>query len=360
MKVALVTDCLTEFGGAERILLELKDIYPNTEIFTSVANSIFLRKYLPNARVHAVMVGQNFFVRHTSLFQAMAPLLWRFVDLRGFDVVIAISGHMMCNFVQPSGNVFIQYLLSPPKNIYHIVPKTNLQRIIPYEIYLKYLYAKALKQTSHLVTISKNVQKIFINEFRLNTQVIYPPVKVPRCSPKKRSLKYFLCVSRIDKTKGLELPIIACSQLDFSLKVVGTTSDSDHMIHLRSIAGPSVEFLGFVPDDELPALYSEAKAFIFPSKDEDFGISPIEAMSYGVPVIAYASGGVKETMISGVTGLFFDPYSVRGLVRTLLAFQSYRFDSDILYRHAYRFRTQRFINEIRKYVSSITKKDDVS
>lgn len=350
MKIALITDCLTEFGGAERVLVALLKLYPDADVYTAFADSKILKKNFPKPNVRVLPIPQEFFSRHTSLFQALAPFLWRIFNFNNHDLVIAISGHLMSNFIRPPSGLFIQYLLCPPKNIYNLIPKTHLQRLFPYQIYLKYLYIKALRQSSCLITLSQHMQKIFTHQFKLHPHVIYPPVSPAPGGYKHKSNSYSLIVSRLDNSKFIELAIQACNQLSEKLVIVGVSNDQNYEKYLHHLAGSTIRFLGFQPDEKLANLYSHAKVFIFTPQSEDFGIAPLEAMAHGVPVIAFHGGGVRETILDGKTGIFYHQRTAEALIKALEKFYSRRFQVDTLRQRAEVFSKEVFLRNFQLYV----------
>lgn len=187
--------------------------------------------------------------------------------------------------------------------------------------------------------------------YRRDSTVVFPPVDVEKLSPAvqkalgKKKGEYYLYVGRLAASKHVDLAIEACTKLGVPLKVVGSGKGEEY---LRSLAGKTVEFLGGVSDEVLHEVYANAKALVFPAEDEDFGIVPIEAMGHGVPVIAHRSGGPRETVLEGRTGMFFNELTVDGMAKAITAFekQAKTFDRTKIYEHALSFRKERFQKEI--------------
>jgi glycosyltransferase involved in cell wall biosynthesis len=351
MKIAIVVDSLVEFGGAERVLKALLEIFPRAEIFTSVVDEEFNKKQFSAMRVKKIFIPQRFFARHTSLFQAISPLLWRLIDLREYNIVIAISGHMMSNLVNPRGATYIQYVLTPPKNIYSIESKTNLQTIVPYHIYIRKIYKQSLRTTPYIVTLSYHMRDVLRTLFGVNASVIYPPVTIPVRSARNHRGTYYLVISRLDRSKSIELAIKACNALQEKLIIVGASNEPAYERHLHHIAGSTIRFAGFQPSERLGQYYFGAKAFLFTPKNEDFGIAPVEAMAHGVPVIGYYGAGLKESVVEGETGHFFYQHSVRAVIRAIRTFESTRFSVDTLYQRASMFSEKKFKHNIIRYVT---------
>jgi glycosyltransferase involved in cell wall biosynthesis len=157
---------------------------------------------------------------------------------------------------------------------------------------------------------------------------------------------YFLVVSRLIPYKRIDLAVQAATRMGVPLKIGGSGRDLER---LKAMAGPTVEFLGYVPDDQLSDLMARCKAFLFPGL-EDFGITPVQAQAAGRPVIAYGGGGALDTVIPGRTGELFDHLTVESLMAAMAAFDAHAYDAKTLRAHAERFDTQVFNRQISSYV----------
>ncbi len=359
MRVAIVHDSLVEFGGAERFIQSLLEIFPDAHVYTAYQDLSLVRKFFPklsSVHFHTSWAQGNILSSRVSLFQLFSPLIWRSFNFSGYDVVISSSTSLLSNLVRTGNTVHIQYIHSPPQNLFGLSPQAPLQRLIPYSSrFIGNFYRRALRSSTHVVVNSDHMHRTIMKLFGVNSQVIYPPVIIPRKPPMKHEPKYFLCVSRIDWTKNLEIVIEACSSLDLPLKIVGKSNDKRYENYLRSLAGPTVEFLGFKSDEQIDKLYQSAIAFVFPSKNEDFGIAPVEAMAHGIPVIAYYGGGPKETIISGKTGVFFYEHTSLALAEVLKQFRPEPFKTKDLYQQALKFNANRFKSEMKRYVLAASK-----
>lgn len=354
MKVAIVHDSLVEFGGSERSIQSLLEIFPDAHVYTAYQDSSLVRRFFPKlsaVHFHTSWAQGNILSSRASLFQLFSPLIWRNFNFSKYDVVISSSHSLLSNLINTDNVVHIQYIHSPPKNLFGLSPQAPLHRLIPYSLrFIGNFYRRALRSSTHVVVDSNHMRRTILKLFGVNSRVIYPPVIIPPKPPIKHELKYFLCVSRIDWTKNLEIAIEACSSLGLPLKIVGKSNDKRYENYLRSLAGPTVQFLGFRSDEEIDKLYQSAIAFVFPSKNEDFGIAPVEAMAHGVPVIAYYGGGPKETIISGKTGAFFYEHNSLALAEALKGFKPELFKTKNLYQHALKFNADRFKSEMKQYV----------
>jgi glycosyltransferase involved in cell wall biosynthesis len=205
----------------------------------------------------------------------------------------------------------------------------------------------AADRVDRFVAISSEIQKRIQKYYRRDSTVIYPPVETERFALAPSHDDYYLSVGRLVPYKRVDLAVQACTQLGLPLKVVGKGRDR---ARLEAMAGPTVEFLGYVSDDELVELMARCKAFLFPGA-EDFGIAPIQAMAAGRPVIAYAYGGALDTVIEGVSGTLFQEQSVRALSQALQGFEPGRYDPARIRSHAEQYDASVFRRQIAEVVA---------
>lgn len=356
-KIAIVHDTLAEFGGAERVLQTLLKMFPHAHVFTAFTKPSLIATHFPGLnrpQIHPSWTNHTPISQHIPFFQAISPLVWNRFDLENFDLVISSSSHLLSNLIFPKRPTHIQFIHSLPKNIFRLTPLTPLQTIFPFHKYVVPLYKKSLLWSHHIIANSHHTQSTIHKALGISSTVIYPPVNIPPLPPTKRRPKYFLSLSRIDADKKIEIAIQACNLLSLPLKIAGLPNYPQYFEYLRSISGPTIEFLGFVPDAEIPQLMQSASALIFCAKNEDFGIAPVEAMSYGVPVISFSGGGVKETVIRDKTGLFFHDSTHTSLVETIKSFRPSLFNPQFLYRQSQKFSESVFITKMADYVRHAT------
>ena len=356
MKVAIVHDSLSESGGAERVLAELIKIFPQAEIFTSFYEKRVVNKISPLLRrgfnLHAFWF-QHFPRKTTTIIQLLSPLIWRFQKLSKFDLVITSSAYYLSNMVKIDSDVpAIHYIHSLPKNLFDLERKSSAQKYLPFSLH-KNLYINSLRKSGNLITNSRHMKKIIYKTAGLKSTVIYPPVDIPNLPPVKNTGKYYLIISRIDDTKSLELAISASNRLNFPLIMAGEANCQKYLKKLKKIAGNQVKFLGFISEKKRKQLYKNAIAFLFCSKNEDFGITPVEAMAHGVPVITFYGGGVKETITHKKTGYFFFKHSPQSLIKAIKQFENIKFDTKILYKHTKKFSQERFRMEMESYIGDV-------
>lgn len=364
MKVAIVHDYIKEYGGAERVLEALHEVFPDAPIYTS----IYLPSFLGPHRERFESVSWRRKIK-TSWFQdipfkgklisplrILAPFIFQSLDLSDFDVVIVSqTGAYTPNLVNKGKATLICYSHTPPRYLYGYATardwkKNKVSRIVG-EIanhFLRLVDYKSSQNVDYFIANSENIGKRIQKFYRRNSTVIYPPVDVQRGPVSKNKENYFLAGGRIAKPKHIDLIVKTFEELKLPLKVFGRGFAGAELKSSKK----NIEFLGEVSDDEKYQLIKDAKAYVFASEDEDFGITPVEAMSLGIPVIAYKSGGVLETVIEGKTGLFFDALSVKSLKSAIERFNELHFDAGTIIKYAGKFSKDRFKREIKDFINS--------
>jgi len=379
MKIALVHDYLTSFGGAERVIIALSKIFPEAPIYTAVADKNFVESVpeFKNTKIVASWFDRiPFSKKLLSPLRFLWPLIWESFDFSNFDlVVISSSALNPCGILIKPGTKTIAYIHTPPRNLYgydagSLWKKYKIVRIYGNLInhFLRIYDFYAAQKPDVLIANSKNVAARIAKFWRRkNSFVIYPPVKladkktkviIPPESilPKKfRKGGFYLSVGRLQYSKRVDLIVKAFNQLKRPLVVVGDGEELSRGLKDLN-KNENTYFTGFAEDKYLPWFYKNAKAFIFAANDEDFGIVPVEAQGYGVPVIAHFSGGTKETIIKGKTGVFFRHHTVKSLKKAVKTLDKYLAGRKITkancQKNAKRFSEEKFIKEIKKIVFS--------
>lgn len=324
MKIALVHDYIKEFGGAEVVLEALSDIFPDAHIYTSLYCPKFFGPHRSrlekkwHGRIH-----QSFFSfipfahKLISPLRLLSPLAFRSFDFSGYDLIItSATGAYFPNSLNKKNAQLVCYCHTPPRYLYGLATARDLSKnkiiwffaqIVNHFLrLLDFTYAQNVDQfVANSSTTASRIQKFY----RRDSVVINPPVTINQVAPvlskKGDGGRFFLTGGRLAFAKHFDIAVAACTKLGVPLKIFGrnfSNIESD----LKKIAGSNIEFLGEITNEQRAKLMSQAKAFIFCSDNEDFGIVPVEAMGLGCPVIAYKSGGVTETVVDGKTGIFFD------------------------------------------------------
>lgn len=333
MKVAIVHDQLQEFGGSERVLVALKKIFPKSDIYTLVYDNNSLgshRNLVKDWNVKVSWFGRIPLInRFYSPFRFLTPIIWESFDFSKYDMVISSSGSWMSKgIITKKPTVHISYVHHPPRYLYGYETAVEWQKYLIVRIYayivnhfLRLWDYKSSQRPNFLIANSEETKRRIEKFYRRNSYVIYPPVDIP----KKTSITsvsnkggYYLTVSRLAKAKHIDTLVKAANKMKFKLKIVGGGRDEKY---LRSIAGPTVEFLGNVDDRKLNKIFTGAKAFLFASRDEEFGIAVVEAMGYGLPVIAYSSGGIPEYITDGQNGFLFGQLNEKSMGEKVIQFE---------------------------------------
>lgn len=347
MKVALVYDRVNKWGGAERVLLALNELFPNAPLYTSV--------YSKKAKWAKVFQVRPSFLQRVSLaktsheyFALMMPIAFEQFSFDEYDVVISVTSEAAKGILTKPGTRHICYMLTPTRYLwsgYDEYFKNEILKTLakPAVSYLRDWDLIASQRPDEIVAISEEVKKRIKKYYKRNAKVIYPPVSLNAGGISVKEKKpYFLVVSRLVPYKRVDLAVKACTMLNLPLIVIGMGSESKR---LKAMAGPSVKFLGSLTDEELVGYYRGCTALLFPGR-EDFGLTVLEAQSYGKPVIAYRGGGAVETIINRKTGLFFYPQTANSLMNTLKKFSQKSFSARDCIEQAEKFRKQAFQEEI--------------
>ncbi len=372
MKVALVHDFLNQYGGAERVLEAIHEIFPYSHVYTSLYDPPKLPLRMKNWDVRPFQLPRLPLAHFLKYYTAFYPLLFENLDLRDYDLVISSTAFFAKGVLTKPGAVHISYIHTPPRFLYHYRAETGKRELFFYRPILAVLDNlfriwdyHAAQRPDFLVVNSQEVAKRVKKFYGREATVIYPPVELPKVATSNKQPAtsgerkpgrlsqvagsyYYLVVSRLLSYKRVDLAVEAANRLRVPLKIVGTGKEEKR---LRRMAGPAVEFLGFVSDDKLSELYSNCQAVVFPT-DEDFGIVPVEAMYFGRPVISFDKGGARETVIAGKTGEFFREETADSLAEVWKNFNPSRYRAEDCREQALRFSKERFRQEFRAFVES--------
>lgn len=357
MKVALVYDRVNKWGGAERVLLALHELFPQAPLYTSV----YHYGRAPWAGVFDIRTSflQNFpFAKDShELYPLLMPAAFESFTFDDYDLVISVTSEAAKGVITKPGIVHICYCLTPTRYLwsgrseYFSNPFLSFLAT-PAISYLKKWDLVAASRPDHYIAISEEVKTRLHNFYGRDSAIIHPPVELFAGIPlKKTAGDYYLVVSRLVAYKRVDLAIKACNRLGLPLKIVGTGNEEEH---LRKIAGPTVEFIGSISDEGLIKLYQHAKALIFPGL-EDFGIVMAESLGFGKPVIAFARGGAKDIVEDGRSGVLFASQNVTALVEAIVRSQKIDFDPKTLRKRAELFSKAQFKIKFSRYIEEICK-----
>jgi len=364
MKVALVHDYLREYGGAERVLEVLHEIFPDAPVYTAYVNLEAMGEN--GKRFASWVIRPSWFQKFPfanqllSPFRIFGPMMFESFDLSEFDLVISSSSatHLAKAVITKPETLHLSYIHTPPRFLYGYVTSFNYKKRwwtkVAGEIinhFMRIYDFEVSQRPDILIANSKNIAARIKKFYRRDSVVIYPPVDLSEIKLQKKKEDYFLVLSRLVRGKGTEVIVEAATKWGIPLKVAGSGPEMDS---LKKSAGRNVQFLGWVSDEERVKLLQNAKALIVASEDEDFGITSIEAQAAGTPVIAPASGGFLETVVDGKTGILYGgsgQVTVDSLIAGIQRFNDLNhFNSEDLRKNAERFSEERFKKEILELV----------
>ncbi len=355
MRVAIAHEWLTTLGGSERVVETLLEEYPDAPVFTAFLSDRNLPDSVRSWDVRTSFVQKLPFLHRVSQkYIPLFPLAFESFDFTGYDVVITSSSACAKGVLTGPETLNICYCYTPlryawqpylDRRLAHANPLVKAGNDLVVH-YLRLWDRLASDRVDHFIGISNHVAARIAKFYRREAAVIYPPVDVERYPVVKCARDYFLVVSRLVPYKRVDLAVSAFTQLGLPLKVVG---EGPERARLEQMAGPNIEFLGFVPEADLPGLISACQALVFPG-EEDFGIVPVEAMAAGRPVIGLGRGGLLESAVDGGTSVMFPEPTVDALIDAISRFRPADYDPAKLSRHASKFSKERFRKEFSRFV----------
>lgn len=360
MRLALTADWLTSSGGAEQVLASLLSLYSERKLYTTVYKSGTF-PFVSDDRV--VTSSLQPIYRRFGKYRQLLPLLPSAIeeaDLTGYDVVLSSSHAVGKGIIPPPGALHVCYCHTPVRYAWEMqeeyledfgIPK-RLRPFIRRRLEnLRRWDLTTAQRTDVFIANSTTTQERIQRIYGRESVVVPPPVddrffQVPLSQATHDS--YFLAVGRFVPYKRFDLLIEAANKRQLPLKIAGKGPDEER---LKKLAGPTVEFLGFVPDEELPGLYANATCFLFP-QEEDAGIVLLEAHAAGAPALAFHRGGARDAIIPGTTGCFFEEHSVDALLEGLDRFLSHTWNRETIREHAQQYHRRKFEDAIRTIVDS--------
>ena len=358
MKLALVHDWLNQIGGAEDVLATLVEQYPDSPIYTSIYAPDIMPDFYRDWDIRTMWMDNLPVIhQHHQPYLPFYPIGWHNLNLGDYDVILSNKSGF-CHGLQFDGqnSIHICYCLAPTRYVWQLdayikregFGKITEMSLRPLVAMLKHWDYAAAQKISHFIAISTEIQERIKTYYDRDSVIIFPPVETERFQPVPEGAveDYFLVVSRLIPYKRIDLAVQAATRLNLPLKIGGKGRD---MERLQAMAGSTVEFLGYVPDEDLPQLMAKAKAFLFPGL-EDFGITPVQAEAAGRPVIAYKGGGALDTVVAGVTGEFFEEQTVDSLAEVMQSFDANKYDPVAIRAHALKFDTSIFNQQMDSFI----------
>lgn len=358
MKLALVHDHLIQQGGAERVLKVLAELYPDAPIFTLVYDRHKLKSHFDPSRVKPSFLQKvPFSAKSYQWLLPLMPLATESYDLSEYDVILSSSSAFSKGIITRPGTVHICYCHTPTRYLWmdthtyvqEIRQPRVVKSVLPLMLSRMRLWDRlAADRVDAFVANSKTVQDRIQKYYSRTSDIIHPPVSVAQSIIGKGDGGYYLAGGRLVSYKRLDIVVEAFNRLGVPLKIFGTGPAYEQ---LSSTAKKNIEFVGNVSDKDLQSLYAGCIAYIHP-QEEDFGITAIEAMAAGRPVLAYAIGGALETVSDGLSGEFFYDQDYAALINLILHFKPENFNSDSIHSYAMQFDVGVFKKKISEHVTN--------
>lgn len=353
-KIALVHDWIVSQGGAEHFLLHLHEMFPEAPIYTLVYNEGKAPAWTRGLDIRTTHIqkwpgGKT----HHKLLLSFMPKAWEALDLTEYDLVISSCASCCKGVITRPDAVHVCYCHSPIRYVWdlyydYLEGASALKRaFMPSMIHKVRMWDfQAAQRVDYFVANSMYVSKRISKFYRRDSEVIYSGIDIPAEPVTEERGDYYFVLSRFVGYKRIDIAIEACNKLGRKLIVAGSGGEEEEK--LRAMAGPTVEFVGRVSDEQLTEYYAHAKAFLFPGI-EDFGLTPLEAMAGGTPVLAYGEGGALETVVDGETGMFFHEQSADALAECIEEFEGKSFSAAACRARAEQFSTEAFKARMRRF-----------
>ncbi len=363
MKVAIVYDRVNKWGGAERLLLTLHEIFPESPLYTSFYSPEKAKWAQNFPRIYTSKLNIISFLRTKhELLGTLMPLIFESFDFSRYDLVISVTSEFAKGIITKGITSHICICLTPTRYLWSHYGEYFKGGIMkdaikifsrPFVAHLRKWDVVSAYRPDKIVAISRDVQNRVKKYYNRESQIIFPPFdynyfnsfKIQSYDTGKQTgkQKYFLIVSRLVPYKKVDLAIEVFNELfvkDKSKKLLIAGKGSQEK-RLKKYSRGNIEFLGELTDKKLASYYRNARALIMPQY-EDFGLVSVEAQSFGIPVIAYNKGGARDTIIDGVTGIFFDKQNKQSLTRAVERFERTKFDRSKIIENAKRFSKENF------------------
>ncbi|PIZ76033.1 glycosyltransferase family 4 protein [Candidatus Peregrinibacteria bacterium CG_4_10_14_0_2_um_filter_38_24] len=356
-KIALVFDWMTNPGGAEKVNLLLHKMFPQAPIFTSIFNEKKIKGFEKAAITTSFIQNLPFAKNHHQIYLGMMPYAYENFDLSNFDIVISSSHACAKGIITKPETLHICYCHTPMRyawdNWHSYIDNYKMNPILKFfgkrRIHgLRMWDRLSAERVDYFVANSTITKQRIEKYYNKPSSVIHPMIKASDFKISEKTGGYYLAVGRLTPYKKFDLIVDTFNQIGLPLKIVGTGLAEKE---LKASAKANIEFIGNTDDKTLRTLYSECEALIFPQV-EDFGITAIEAMASGRPVIAYKKGGAIDSIEEGTTGIFFDKQNEIHLKAAIEEYQKIKnkFDPKEIRKHAEKFDEQEFENKFLSYL----------
>jgi glycosyltransferase involved in cell wall biosynthesis len=358
MKIAVVHDYFTQLGGAEKVAEELMRMLPSADLHATVALAECMPPGLMGVPVKTSWM-QNLpgMRRYYRLYFLLYPLALPSLDLSGYDLVLSSSSGYAKGVQSNRDAIHVCYCHTPMRWAWSFENYSAREEmgaakrlLLPHLVRgLRQWDVGASRQPDHFIANSETVAARIWRAYGRIAEVIHPPIDVQRFRPTQEQDDYYMVLARLVSYKRIDLAVQACNLLGRRLLVIG---DGPDRARLMTNAGPTISFLGLLSDAAVEHHAARCRALIFPG-EEDFGMAPLEVAAAGRPTIAYRAGGAVETIIDGVTGIFFDRQEPEDLAEAIARFERVEWNPAVLRRHAECFGADVFQARFRIFLAKV-------
>lgn len=360
MKIAIVHDWLNNVGGAEKCVQSFVHLYPEADVFSLIdflspqeRKNILNEKSVKTSFIQSLPFAKSKYRQYLPLF----PIAIEQLNVSEYDIILSSSHAVAKGVLSHASQLHICYCYTPMRYAWDLyfqyLRESGLNNGLK-GLFAKYFLHKmrlwdlqSAQRVDHFIAISHYIAKRIKKTYGRDSTVIYPPVDTEAFEVCSQKEDFYLTASRMVSYKKIDLIVEAFSKMpNKKLVVIG---DGPDFAKIKSKAGTNVDLMGYQSFEVLKEYMQKAKAFVF-AAEEDFGIAPIEAGACGTPVIAYGKGGVKETVVDGVTGIFFDTQTTMSLIEAIDKFEHMTFDSQRIHNHVLQFSKERFEKEMQIFI----------
>ncbi len=362
MRIAFVHDYLVQHGGAERVLECFCEIFPYAPIYTIVHNKQAMHGAFEDKRIYTSYLQKMPFTKnwHRIFPLLMPPAIEQF-DFSAYDVVVSDSSSYAKGIITRPETLHICYMHTPMRYAWDDCQKYTrdfyfprfVKSMIPFAMnYIRLWDKVSADRVDVFVANSNFVANRIRKYYRKEALVVHPPVDTKRFSPViggvQENKPYFLMVGRLIAYKRHDITIKAFNELGLTLKIIGRGPE---MKRLKKMAGPTIEFLGRVDDDELKEYYLNCQGLVFP-QEEDFGIVAMEALACGKPLVAFQGGDIPEHMEDKTMGVFFQEQTSQAIVEAVKKFQTMSFDPQYISNKVQKFNREIFKSRMKEIIEN--------
>lgn len=358
MKIALIHDHLAQDGGAEGVLKIFAEMFPDAPIYTLLYDQKNIDKNYAGKRIEASIIQRlPGGVKHYQWYMPFMPMAVEFFDLRNFDIVLSDTSSFAKGVITGPDTLHLCYCHTPTRYLWsdthQYINELKYNKYFKKVISLVLNYVRlwdrlAADRVDVFMANSKTAKLRIQKYYKADSTIIYPPVELEKYKISENVEDYFLCGCRLVPYKRIDNIIRAFKKNGKRLKIFGDGTDRERLENIADGA-ENIEFLGRISKIKQAELYSHCQVYINPQK-EDFGITVVEAMAAGRPVIALREGGAVETVIEGKTGMFIENDSPEAIAEAVEKFDSKNFNPQIIRTHAEQFSVERFKTEINNFI----------